>query len=699
MKMKNARTAAAGLRRSLQLAALPMLLAACAPQDSGRTSDSGPFSYRDYDQDGVTAAADCDDGDPRAALPATWYADADEDGYGDPQATTTACQRPEGHVANAEDCDDDDDQILPGAVETCDGIDNDCDGQTDEYDDRREPTGHLDLDGDGRGTLLYPTYDCVLPDGYVTSGDDCDDADAQTHPGAPERCDGVDNDCDGLADEQPDGDLDGYLASACGGDDCDDEDAEVNPGAEEVCDDGVDNDCDGSSGRCGISGQRLLSSADAILHGESSSDYSGSSVAGVGDVDMDGFDDLLIGAHGNDLGGDGAGLAYLVRGPLTGGNSLYSVGIRLLGENDELAGYSVAAAGDSNGNNYADLLVGAPNNDETGIDAGMAYLVQGPLTADLELTQADARLLGEASRDAAGNCVSSAGDVNADGFEDILVGAYCEDSGAFEAGAVYLLLGPLRGDISLDQADAKLIGESDSDQAGVSVAAAGDTNGDGFGDILAGAKKEDAGGSSAGAAYLVLGPVTGELDLESADAKLRGENGRDSAGIVAGAGDLDGDGYHDMLVGAYMQDESASNAGAVYVVHGPLEKSSSLRWANAKLLGSQSNGHAGFAVAGPGDVDGDGEGDVLVGAYSVDLSGSNAGVAILARGPFRGTLSLNNAQATLCGEGSSDYAGYAVAGAGDVNADGWPDLLVGAYGNDSAASSAGASYLLLGGGM
>ncbi len=534
-------------------------------------------------------------------------------------------------------------------------------------------------------------------DGYDTRTD-CDDGDPNIHPGATEVCDGVDNDCDGLADEPVDEDQDGYLATACGGDDCDDEDADVNPGADEVCDDGVDNDCDGTSGDCGISGQRNLSSADAILLGESRFDYSGTSLAGAGDVDMDGFDDLLIGAYGGNRNGTNGGVAYLVHGPLTGSRSLSDVGIRLEGWIGDHAAWSVAAAGDTDGNKYADLLIGAPYNDETALSAGIAYLVQGPLTADLELAQADARLLGEEKTDMAGYCVAGAGDVNADGLDDILVGAPYEASGD-SGGAAYLLLGPLRGDIGLGQADAKLLGESAHDQAGESLAAAGDTNGDGFGDILLGARGDDAGGSSAGAAYLVLGPVSGELDLEFADAKLRGENSSDHAGTVASAGDLDGDGYHDLLVGAYGQDESASNAGAVYVVHGPLAKSRSLSQADAKLLGGESNGYAGWAVAGPGDVDGDGAGDALVGAYGVDLGGENTGVATLALGPFGGTLRLTDAQATLCGERSTDLAGYAVAGAGDVDADGSPDLLVGAKSNDSAATSAGASYLLLGGGM
>ncbi len=696
----NEHSLAPGLRSGLLLTAL-LLLPACTPQNTPPPDDSGLLSTRDWDQDGVTAAADCNDRDPAQAGPRTRYADADGDGYGDPQAVDVGCEQLEAYVSNDQDCDDLDAETHPGALETCDGEDDDCDDETDEYDERREPTGYIDIDGDDHGDHQQPTLDCDLPDGYIATGDDCNDTDAQTYPGAVERCDGLDNDCDGLTDEQADGDQDGYVASDCGGADCDDEDASVSPGAEEICNDGVDNDCDGTPGACGISGPCDLALAEAILAGESADDHSGHAVAGAGDVDMDGFDDLLIGAYHANLAGEDAGAAYLAYGPISGDRSLSGAAIRLLGEAEgDQAGHSVAAAGDTNGNNYADLLVGAPYNDESGDDAGMAYLVQGPLSAELDLAQADARLMGEARSDRAGWCVSGAGDVDANGFDDILVGAYGEDSGEGEAGAVYLLLSPLRGHLRLDEADAKLMGEAASDHAGASIAAAGDTDGDGYDDILLGATGDDDGGSEAGAAYLVLGPVSGELSLESADAKLQGESTSDYTGTVAGAGDLDSDGYDDLLVGAPMQDEGARDGGLVYIVHGPLLASRSLSEADVTLASRESFAYAGSALAAPGDVNGDGWPDLLVGAYaSDDINGAESGAAYLLLGPLSGNLCLDGAQAKLRGEARSDFAGCAVAGAGDTDADGNPDLLIGAYSNDNGGRNAGASYLLLGGGM
>jgi hypothetical protein len=218
-----------------------------------------------YDDD-CDGLVDDDDGD--LADPATWYADADGDGYGDAGSVVISCEAPSGYVADATDCDDGDAGVNPGAAELCDGVDDDCDGTVDEADAIDASTWYADGDGDGYGDASAPSVACSQPSGTVADSSDCDDGDGAINPGATELCNGVDDDCDGLVDDDDpnlsgepiwyaDSDGDGYGNAAYGigacsqpsgyvadGSDCDDGDAAVNPAGVEICD-GVDDDCDG----------------------------------------------------------------------------------------------------------------------------------------------------------------------------------------------------------------------------------------------------------------------------------------------------------------------------------------------------------------------------------------------------------------------------------------------------------------------
>jgi len=203
---------------------------------------------------------DCD-GSTDEGVQTTFYEDVDGDGYGDPNSFTMDCTAPIGYVSNDEDCDDTNDEINPGATEICDGIDNDCDTQTDEG--LTFTTYYTDTDGDGYGTGVGQSL-CANPGpGFATLNGDCNDNDDEINPAATEICDGIDNDCDTQIDEgltfityYTDADGDGYgtgvgqslcadpgagFATLDG--DCDDNDDEINPAATEICD-GIDNDCD-----------------------------------------------------------------------------------------------------------------------------------------------------------------------------------------------------------------------------------------------------------------------------------------------------------------------------------------------------------------------------------------------------------------------------------------------------------------------
>jgi hypothetical protein len=669
--------------------------------------------------------ADCDDGDDgiHPGADETWYDGVDSDCSGGSDYDRDG----DGHDHEAfggEDCDDEDEAVHPEADEVWyDGVDQDCDEHSDYDQDRdgHDDGAHGGDDCDDLDDAVYPGADEIWYDGVDQDcdgrsdydqdhdghdsdahlGDDCDDEDAFIHPGVEETWyDGVDSDCSGGSDYDQDGD--GYELTGATGDDCDDTEWAIRPDALEWID-GEDNNCDG------VIDELTLDAAPVVLGGEAGGDSAGCSVAGVGDVNADGYDDLLIGAYGNSDGARDGGAAYLLYGPVSSGNLATADGILRGTIVGSMAGYAVAKSGDTNADGYEDLFVSAPweGSETSELYTGAAYLVHGPVSGELDLDDADLIMRAVEYDDGAGWFISGDVDVTGDGSPDLLLGATDISSVVDNGGGAYLVDGQETGLLALDHAHASFYGSQQGAFAGTSVTLVDDMDGDGVGEVLVGAPTYDDANThgevfeDVGAAFLFHGPVSGSYDLMAdADAVLDGEYSGDKVGdCVANAGDVTGDGLGDLLVGASEAGEGARQGpGKVYLMQGPITASSYLLYTSTAIFeGPAADTDASLCPsAGVGDMDLDGNHDVVVAAYTHGLNGAGSGTVYLHTGPFGGTITPLQAEASFQGTAAGDNAGFSVAGAGDTNADGYLDLLVGAPYADLIDPDDGGAYLLLG---
>ncbi len=411
----------------------------------------------------------------------------------------------------------------------------------------------------------------------------------------------------------------------------------------------------------------------------------GCAVASAGDVNGDGHDDVLIGARFHDGTHANEGRAALHMGSPSGlapSASWIADG----GQAGALFAYSMASAGDVNGDGFDDVIVGAPLHDGPPLGGGRVVVYHGSASG-LSLDPAWSYRSSQAHAEL-GTSVASAGDVNGDGFGDVIAGAPYNDGVAVDEGLALVFLGSPAG-LSADPAWRISWGQEWA-LLGSSVASAGDVNGDGFGDVIVGAPAFDNGQNEEGRAAVYLGSLSGPGGEPAWMAE--GDQGRALFGrSVAPAGDVNGDGFDDVIVGAPLGRSGEADEGLSFLYLGSAE---GLRaepdWS---AQGDQAGAWWGAAVALAGDVNGDGYDDVIVGAGLHDRREVDVGRAVIYLG---GRAGLSDDPAWMTdGDQAGAQLGYAVASAGDVNGDGLDDVIVGAYRHDERHQDAGRVLVFL----
>ena len=482
----------------------------------------------------------------------------------------------------------------------------------------------FDADGDGHGDDALVAVACEIPPGHVRSGGDCDDLDDSVYPGAAERCDGIDQDCDDEVDEDTevtpwfedsDGDgyghpelqvfscapLEGYVEN---GDDCDDSDAQINPGADEVLSK-ADTDCSGTSD------DLTTDDANERLDGDEPTDAFGHTVSGGYDLDDGGVTDIVVGSLGS-----GEIRVY-------GGEELVagvSPWLLLSGahEGDQF-GLAHSLLEDINMDGHADLLVGAPAANPELSGAATVSLFLGPLTA-LEDGAAPDYILPPVPGDEAGGAVA---DVGSTGEDQVRFGV---QSTTKVGGSLGVQLYRITERAMLESV-VEVSGSGTGDRFGEAIGSRFDANGDGFADLAIGAPGAGLGDAPQGMVYIYLSPLGAVLTTEDADLRVVGDSLSGEFGAaLAAESDLDGDGIQNLIVGA---PGAVSGEGRAHILS--LEELSGEVPAEVAAWATLSGavGRLGHAVHAPGDVDGDGQDDVVIGAPEADGAGLLAGAAYI----------------------------------------------------------------------
>ena len=460
-----------------------------------------------------------------------------------------------------------------------------------------------------------------------------------------------------------------------------------------------------------------------VLNGIDEGDNSGISVSGAGDVNGDGFDDLIIGADLADPNGSSSGESYVVFGSNVGFSATFELssldgsnGFVLNGiDAEDLSGFSVSGAGDVNGDGFDDLIIGAPSSRSSYSATGESYVVFGSnagFSATFELSSLDGSngfvLNGIDVRDSSGFSASGAGDVNGDGFDDLIIGAIAADPNGGYSGESYVVFGRNTGLgatfelSSLDGGNGFVLNGIDvRDSSGGSVSSAGDINGDGIDDIIIGARGADPNGSASGESYVVFGRNTGfgaTFELSSLDGSngfvLNGINAFDSSGgSVSSAGDINGDGIDDIIIGARVADTNNISSGQSYVVFGNNGETLIGTSGNDVLIGDAGNDLI-DGKSGNDFLDGDDGNDRLFGGRDADILIGGNGDDSLSGGQGFDTLYGGNGDDMLLGANGKDTL---IGGNGDDTLKGevGKDTLIGGMGDDILMGGTGRDTFVL----
>lgn len=554
-----------------------------------------------------------------------------------------------------------------------------------------------------------PTFVDRDEDGWLDE-EDCDDEQPLASPSEPEDCDGFDNDCDGEVDEAdglvpiwyPDSDGDFYGAAegavqvcdvpeayvAVSGD-CDDEDEQVSPAQREACNAGFERSCDGWARTCAWSGHFDAKwQFGTWLHAEEIGTY-GAVVEPIGDLDGDGAAELGLSLRlGADaLAADGPRGVFIVPlAPKRGVDQLAVpeaalAAIREVAEAPERLGAAIGAD-DLDLDGQGDLLLGAPGRGAGG--EGALLLFAGPFPGARTSDDAEVALQGGAG-EGLGERLRAGVDLTADGFTDLV-------SSGRGADRVALFAGPL---LSATAPSLSLVAEGAATELGAALTV-GDLDGDGLPELIVGAPGAGD-GTLQGSVYVFAGPLSPDTRLEDARVVIVGEEPGARAGAAIAAGELDGDGLQDLLIGGPGPTGSTTSRGAVWALWGGgslagITGSLSVAAAELRAEGSAEGDRLGSAVLCPGDFDRDGVNDAVAEAPRAPVPvASPGGLAYVWPGDLVGNLSVDAlSRGSFGGEFTGSVTGLSATAPGDLNADGSPDLLF-TLGDDNSEDPGGAA--------